>query len=147
MHIFTDFFNMLYGQFGNSLLFILGFIVLISLVAQMALFAKAEQPWWAALVPVLNVLVFLRIVGRPSKHIFLFLIPVYGQLYLIPKVWIELAQSFGKQTTLDYVLIILLNGLYIFTLGLSYETKYVGPAYGKHFPLPDPKHSARPSLA
>lgn len=147
MHIFTDFYNMLYAQFGDAMLFVFGFALFISLVAQMALFAKAQQPWWAALVPVLNVVVYLRVIGRPVSHIFLFLIPVYGQLYLIPKTWIELAQSFGKHKTLDYVLVVLLNGLYIFTLGMSYETKYTGPAYGKQFPQAVRNHSTQPSLA
>jgi hypothetical protein len=78
--------------------------------------------------------------------LWLFLIPIYGQFYMIPKVWIELCQSFGKRTLLDHVLVILLNGLYIFNLGMSYDTTYVGPVYGTRPDLEgDGQH--RPSLA
>jgi hypothetical protein len=55
------------------------------------------------------------------------------------------AQSFGKRSLLDYVLVILLNGLYIFNLGMSYDTEYLGPVYGKHIPEND--NHAHPSLA
>lgn len=139
-------FGLIYNQFGDSLFYILGFMAVLSIVALWRLYDKAGQPGIAAIVPVWNMVVFMKIIGRPAWHILLFLIPVYGQLYLIPKVWIELCQSFGKRTVLDYVLVILLNGLYIFNLGMSYDTAYAGPVYGTH-PGLDHHPSHRPSLA
>ncbi|MBS1936933.1 MAG: hypothetical protein JST98_05715 [Bacteroidetes bacterium] len=139
-------FDLIYNQFGDSLFYILGFMAVLSIVALWRLYDKAGQPGIAAIVPVWNMVVFLKIIGRPAWHILLFLIPVYGQLYLIPKVWIELCQSFGKRTVLDYVLVILLNGLYIFNLGMSYDTEYAGPVYGTH-PALDHRPNHRPSLA
>jgi hypothetical protein len=130
-----------YDQIGGSIYYVIGFAVLLSIVAQWKLYEKAGQPGVASVVPFWNAIVFLRIVGRPAKHLWLFLIPVYGQLYMIPKVWIEMCQSFGKRSTLDYVLVILLNGLYIFNLGMSYDTRYTGPVYGR--PLP-PLRRRRP---
>jgi hypothetical protein len=125
-----DFFSQLYATFGDGI-FILGAIfAFIGVVAQWRLYTKAGQPGIASIVPIWNVIVFLRIVGRPAKHIFLFLIPVYGQLYMLPKVYIELCNSFGKNTILDYILVIVFNGFYILNLGLSYEVAYVGPVYG-----------------
>ena len=47
------------------------------------------------------------------------------------KVYIELCDSFGKNTVIDYVLVVLLNFLYILNLSLSYDTVYQGPVYGK----------------
>ena len=109
---------------------------------------KAGQPGIAAIVPIWNFIVFLKIVGRPAKHLWLFLIPIYGQLYMLPKVWIEVAQSFGKTTLMDYVLVILFNGIYILNLGLSYDTRYMGPVYGKPVaPPPARPLKPRPSLA
>ena len=134
-----------YGHFGDSMYYIMGFMLLLSVVAQWRLYEKAGQPGIAAIVPIWNFIVFLKIVGRPASHLWLFLIPVFGQLYMLPKVWIELCQSFGKHTLLDHVLVILLNGLYIFNLGMSYDTEYLGPVYGKHIPEDDGQ--ARPSLA
>ena len=134
-----------YQHFGDSMYYILGFFLVLSVVAQWRLYEKAGQPGVAAVVPIWNFIVFLRIVGRPANHLWLFLIPVFGQLYMIPKVWIELCQSFGKRSLLDYVLVILLNALYIFNLGMSYDTEYLGPVYGKHIPEND--NHAHPSLA
>ncbi len=50
---------------------------------------------------------------------------------MIPKVWIEICQSFGKRSIMDYVSVILFNGIYILNLGMSYDTNYEGPVYGK----------------
>ena len=127
--------------------YIMAFMMILSIVAQWRLYEKAGQPGIAAIVPIWNFIVFLRIVGRPANHLWLFLIPVFGQLYMIPKVWIEMCQSFGKRSTLDYVLVVVLNGLYIFNLGMSYDTKYVGPVYGHPEPSSEPTRAARPSLA
>ena len=126
-----DFF---YSKMGNALYYALIFIAIISVVAQWRLYEKAGQPGIAAIVPIWNFIVFLQIVGRPASHLFLALIPIFGQLYFIPKVWIEVCQSFGKRSMMDYVMVILLNGLYILNLGLSYETEYKGPVYGRPFP-------------
>lgn len=146
MNFLYHFASSIYNQLGDSIFYLLGFALIMSVVAMWRLYDKAGQPGYLALIPGVNMVVFLKIIGRPAWHIVLFFIPIYGQLYLIPKVWIELCQSFGKRTLLDYVLVVLLNGLYIFNLGLSYETRYVGPAHGRNFPLKDPV-AARPSLA
>ena len=124
----------LYEQIGIGLYIIIGFVIMIGTVAQWRLYEKADQPGYAAIVPYWNFVVFLKIVGRPASHVWLFLIPIYGQLYIMPKVWIEICQSFGKRTMFDYVLAVVFNGLYILNLGLSYDIEYLGPVYGKHIP-------------
>ncbi|HEX2617544.1 MAG TPA: DUF5684 domain-containing protein [Flavobacteriales bacterium] len=126
-----------YDRFGDSMYYIFGFFFIIGIVAQWRLYDKAGQPGWAAIVPIYNMIIFLRVVGRPASHLFLFLIPVYN-IYLVIKVWIETAQSFGKRSIIDYVLVVILNGLYILNLGMSYDTEYVGPVYGKHVPTDRP---------
>lgn len=148
MEMLHHIYNFMYSHFGDSMYYILGFMLVLSVVAQWRLYEKAGQPGVAAVVPIWNFIVFLRIVGRPASHLWLFLIPVFGQLYMIPKVWIEICQSFGKRSILDYVLVILLNVLYIFNLGMSYDTTYVGPVYGRPDPGLEPSaRERRPSLA
>lgn len=148
MDVLQHIYEFLYRNLGDSMFYILGFMMVLSLVAQWRLYEKAGQPGVASIVPIWNIIVFLRIVGRPASHLWLFLIPVYGQFYMIPKVWIEICQSFGKRTMLDYVLVILLNVLYIFNLGMSYDTKYTGPVYGHPDPGVEPANREhRPSLA
>lgn len=145
MELLKDVYTYFYERFGDSMWYIAGFFVLVGIVAQWRLYDKAGQPGWTCLVPIYNMVVFLRIVGRPASHLWLFLIPGYN-LYLLVKVWIETAQSFGKNSLVDYILVILLNGLYILNLGMSYDTKYIGPVYGKHVGTTGP-NSPRPSLA
>jgi signal peptidase I len=130
LNFFQNIYDTLYASMGDGMFLLAGILAFIGIVAQWRLYEKANQPGIASIVPIWNVIVFLRIVGRPASHIFLFLIPVYGQLYMIPKVYIELCNSFGKRTILDYILVILFNGFYILNLGLSYETEYEGPVYG-----------------
>jgi hypothetical protein len=100
----------------------------LGLIGKLALFSKAEQPYWAAFVPVLDVVITMRIVGRPDRHALVLLVPVYN-IYFVFKVCIELADSFGKITTLDHILACVFNVLYILKLSLAYSVEYKGPAY------------------
>lgn len=113
-------------------------LVFIAVIAQWMLYNKAGQPGYACLVPVWNVIVFIKIVGRPPGHIFYFLIPIYN-IYFVIKVYVELCDSFGKHTMTDYVLCIIFNGLYVFNLGLSASVEYKGPAYKMKMEGKDPK--------
>jgi len=72
----------------------------------------------------------LEMVGRPKNHVLLLLIPVFNVFFII-KVLLELVQSFGKTTILDYVLLLFFNILYLLNLGLAYTETYRGPVYGK----------------
>lgn len=120
----------LYSYMGDGLIIALVVFAFIALVAQWRLYEKANLPGYACLVPVWNVVVFLKIMGRPWHHIFYLLIPVYN-IYFLVKIYIELCHCFGKRSIVDYVLVILFNGFYILSLGLSYEDKYYGPVYGQ----------------
>jgi hypothetical protein len=147
MELLNDIHKYFFDRFGDSMYYIAGFFLIIGIVAQWRLYDKAGLPGWAAIIPIYNAVIFLRVVGRPASHILLFLIPVVGQLYFLPKVWIETAQSFGKTSILDYVLVIALNGLYILNLGMSYDTRYVGPVYGRPAPAAPRPLKPRPSMA
>jgi hypothetical protein len=138
METFTNFFVQIQDTLGTHTLIILGLVAFIGLVAQWALYAKCNLPGIACIVPVWNVIVFLKIMGRPWYHMFFLLIPLYN-IYFIVRVYIELCQSFGKTSMLDYIMIILLNGLYILNLGLSYEAKYKGPVYKGAGALAEPQ--------
>jgi hypothetical protein len=60
-------------------------------------FVKAGEPGWAAIVPIYNIIVMLKIAGKPVWWIVLFLIPVVSFVIAI-LVAISLAQRFGKST-------------------------------------------------
>lgn len=119
------------GQLNHpAILVLFCILIFIAVIAQWMLYNKAGQPGYACLIPVWNVIVFLKIVGRPASHIFFFLIPLYN-IYFVIKIYIELCDSFGKHTVTDYVLCIIFNGFYVFNLGLSASVEYEGPAYTK----------------
>lgn len=147
METLTQIHDFFYGQMGVAFYYMLGFIGVIAALAQFRLYEKASQPGIAALVPFWNLVVFLRIAGRPAKQAWLFLIPIYGQLYFMPKVWIEVVQSFGKRTILDYVLAIFLNALYVLNLALDQNTEYQGPVYGTQKAPPAPRSLKKTATA
>lgn len=115
------------GGLGLGLLF----ISLIGLAGNWRLFVKCNQPGWAVIVPGYNVVVAMRIIGRPATHALYFLIPVFN-LYFFFKTILELANTFGKETVLDYVLACVFNVFYILNLGLSEEEDYLGPIYSQN---------------
>ncbi len=104
------------------------FIGLIAIVGNAKLFIKAGLPWWAVFVPVYNIMTAMKLIGRPTWHAFLFFTPAV--VYLLPRTILEVAQSFGKHKTIDFILVLIFNIFYILNLGLSYEEEYEGPVYG-----------------
>ncbi|MDE0871208.1 MAG: DUF5684 domain-containing protein [Flavobacteriales bacterium] len=126
---------------GYVLMFL--FLSLVSFGANWRLFLKCSQPGWAVFVPGYNVVIAMRIIGRPDKHALLFLIPGYN-VYFVLRTMIELAQSFGKRTNLDYSLVMIFNVFYMLNLGLAYQEEYQGPSY---VPLPSNKDSLSKGLS
>ena len=121
---------MIYGvEISGGIVLASMFIGLIAAVGICKLFAKADLPCWHVFIPFLNIMTTMKLIGRPTWHAWLFFTPAV--LYLLPKTIIELAQSFGKRTTQDYVLALVFNVFYVLNLGLSYDEDYVGPAYVK----------------
>ena len=110
------------------LILIAGFIILVGFVSKMRLFAKAEQPLAAAFVPGWDLIIIMKIIGRPAKHAWYFAIPVLN-IFFGFKVLVQLAQSFGKRTYTDAFFVCLFNVFYVLNLALSYDEEYVGPVY------------------
>jgi len=108
--------------------FLVGFLLVIGSLGAARLFAKADQPWMAALVPIWNVVVVLKMVGRPVSHLAFFLVPFYN-IYFFFRLCVELAQSFGKYSLIDYVLVSVFNVFYVLNLALAYNEEYKGPVY------------------
>lgn len=110
--------------------FIIGgcLLLIVASVGQWRLFEKAGQPGYAIFIPIYNVVVFLRIIGRPAWHILFFFIPIFN-FYFYIKIMIETAESFGKRETIDYILAVVFNLLYVLNTGLAYDVKYAGPIY------------------
>jgi hypothetical protein len=87
---------------GNLLATIVGAMYVISVIfgliivaAIWKVFTKAGQPGWASIIPIYNVLVLLRMVGKPAWWIVLLIIPGVNIVFLIMLTH-GLSKSFGK---------------------------------------------------
>lgn len=79
---------------GTSSLIGLVFAVII-IAAMWKIFTKAGQPGWAAIVPLYNYYVLLKVVGRPGWWIILLFIPLVN-IVIAFMVTYDLAKVFGK---------------------------------------------------
>lgn len=60
-------------------------------------FTKAGQPGWAAIVPIYNFIVMLKIAGKPMWWVLLLLVPLVNFVVMII-MFIGIAKAFGKGT-------------------------------------------------
>ena len=72
------------------LVVVLGFIV-----GMWKVFEKAGEPGWAAIIPIYNTIVLLKIAGRPLWWLILLFIPFVNFVILI-LVGLDVARKFGK---------------------------------------------------
>lgn len=77
-------------------------VIIISLIAAIwsticlaKIYVKAGKPWWAAIIPVYNIITLIEIVDLPTWNVALFFIP-FANIYITFKVYIELAKKFEK---------------------------------------------------
>ena len=70
-------------------------VVVVMIAALWKVFAKAGEPGWAAIVPIYNIIVMLKIAGKPLWWILLLFIPFVNFVIAI-MVMIAFAKNFGK---------------------------------------------------
>ncbi|RKH66691.1 DUF5684 domain-containing protein [Corallococcus llansteffanensis] len=88
-------------------------------------FTKAGEPGWAAIVPIYNVYIMTKIVGRPAWFTVLALIPCVNIIALFI-IGIDMAKSFGKGMGFGIGLA-LLGPVFYAILGFG-DAQYQGPA-------------------
>jgi hypothetical protein len=79
--------------FGGGLVW-LGLVILM-VVAMVKIFQKAGREWWEAIIPIYNVYVMLKIVGKPGWWIVLYFIPLVNIVISIIALH-ALSLRFGK---------------------------------------------------
>ncbi len=114
-----------------GMIFVLAFAAFI-IASMWKVFVKAGQPGWAAIVPIYNYYVMIKIVGRPTWWLALFfagIIPFVGgiiSLVAMIIISIDMAKSFGKGAGFG-VGLALLSPVFYPILGFG-SAQYVGPA-------------------
>jgi len=106
-------------------LFILGIVVLV-VASYWRIFEKAGQPGWAAIIPIYNLYILLKVVGKPGWWILMMFIPLVNYVFLV---WTYnmLSKSFGRDEGFT-VGLVLLNVVFLPILAFS-DSRYLGP-YG-----------------
>ncbi len=166
------------NTFGRSAWISIPFISIILIVGLWRLYAKAGLTGAQSLVPILNFVGLMKIVGRPTWHSLLLIIPslamigtlavdganlaniasnglaamegsaaslivfsvsAFAFVVFLVRVQIDLCNSYGRNTVIDYVLITGLSLVYIMYMGLDYEIDYKGPSYNVKAELEDTK--------
>ena len=80
---------------GSPAGLIVGLLVAVIMIAAMwKIFTKAGQPGWASLIPIYNIYILCKIVGRPGWWVILMFIPFVNFVIGII-LCIDLAKSFG----------------------------------------------------
>jgi hypothetical protein len=103
-----------------------GIIFIVVVIGLWKLFVKADEPGWAAIIPIYNYYVILKIVGRPWWWLLLLLIPIVNLIVSII-VAIDLAKSFGKDAAYGVILLWLFSVIGYLILGFG-DAEYQGPA-------------------
>ena len=84
------------GKPPSPLSIIVGLLIaLLLIIAMWKVFTKAGQPGWASIIPIYNLYIWCKIVGRPGWWIILMLIPFVNFVICII-LCIDMAKSFGK---------------------------------------------------
>jgi signal peptidase I len=105
------------------LLFI-AIVQLIHFFGTWKLYQKAGFKSWQAAIPVYNAIVLMQIINRPKWWVVMLFIPIIN-LIIFPVVWVEIARSFGKNSTTDTLLTLLSFGLYIYVINYRGQSDYI----------------------
>jgi hypothetical protein len=111
-------------------------IALLLIVAMWKVFTKAGQPGWASIIPIYNLYIWCKIVGRPWWWILLMLIPLVNFIICII-LCIDLAKSFGKGVGFGIGLALL--GIIFFPILGFGSAQYQGPTAGGSAPRTAPQ--------
>jgi hypothetical protein len=98
-------------------------VAVIMIASVWKVFTKAGQPGWAAIVPIYNLVVMLKIAGKPVWWLLLFLVPLVN-LVIAFIVYISLAEKFGKGAGFG-VGLVLLGFIFFPILGFG-DARYLG---------------------
>jgi hypothetical protein len=83
------------GAAGAGIMIVWLALVVLMIAAMWKVFQKAGEPGWAAIVPIYNLYIILKIAGKPAWWLILFLIP-FVNLVVAIIAYVAFAQAFNK---------------------------------------------------
>ena len=100
-------------------------VAVMSIMVMWTIYDRAGEPGWASIVPIYNVIILLKIAGRPAWWFLLMMIPVVNFIILF-MICMDLAVAFDRGIPFAAGLFFL---PFIFYPLLAFgEPDYVGPA-------------------
>jgi hypothetical protein len=102
---------------GGFMIALLAFVVVV-VVGCWKMFEKAGEPGWAAIIPIFNIIVLLKIAGRPVWWVVLYFIPLVNIVATIV-VAIDIAKAFGQSAIFGFFLNFLFGGIGYLILGFG----------------------------
>ncbi|MGB3344996.1 MAG: signal peptidase I [Aequorivita sp.] len=105
------------------LIFIL-IVQVIHFAGTWKLYQIAGRKAWEAAIPVYNAVVLMKIINRPWWWTILLFVPIVN-LIMFPVIWVETLRSFGRNSTIDTVLVLLTFGLYIYYINYTQKVSYI----------------------
>lgn len=114
------------GGIGGAIGGLISLALMVLMVASAwKIYDKAGEPGWAAIVPIYNAVVLLKIVGRPIWWLILLFIPLVGIIISLLLV-VDLAKSFGQG--IGYALGLLFLPFIFWPMLAFGDARYGGPA-------------------
>jgi hypothetical protein len=100
-------------------------LIVIAIAAYWRIFTKAGEAGWKSIIPIYNIVVLLKIVGRPWWWLLMMLVPLVNVVVMIV-LMNDLSKSFGHGMGFTLGLVFL---SFIFYLILAFGgSEYQGPA-------------------
>ncbi len=114
------------GAIFGAVFGLIGLVVALIMVASMwKIFTKAGEVGWMSLIPILNLLILLKITGKPVIWILFLCIPLVNMVFAF-LLAVELAKVFGQGTGFALGMLFL---PFIFYPMLGFgSAAYLGPA-------------------
>lgn len=70
-------------------------IIILMIASTWVVFDKAGQPGWAAIIPIYNTIIMLKIAGKPIWWIILFFVPIVNVIVMI-RMMHSISTNFGR---------------------------------------------------
>lgn len=117
--------------FGGIYCICWGLFAIVVIVGLWKVYEKAGQPGWSAIIPIYNIYILTKIIGRPWWWLLLLFIPFVNIVVSIV-MSIDLAKSFGKDAVYGILLLWLFSVVGFLILGFG-DAQYQGPAAAEKF--------------
>jgi hypothetical protein len=100
-------------------------VAVMSIMVMWTIYDRAGQPGWASLVPIYNMIILLKIAGRPAWWVLLMMVPLVNFIILF-MICMDLAVAFDRG--IPFAAGLFFVPFVFFPLLAFGEPDYVGPA-------------------